>query len=75
MEWQKLKQEELKLQKIEKAKGRFEKLKKEACDLGGEKGVEELLSRGIAVILASHLDVKGKASVTDHAIFHSHAAR
>ncbi|KAH8942530.1 hypothetical protein BDL97_14G105600, partial [Sphagnum fallax] len=57
----KVKQEELKLQKIEEAKGRFEKLKREAW--------------GIADILASHLDVKGKASVTDHAIFRSHSAR
>jgi hypothetical protein len=75
VEWQKVKQEELKLQKIEEAKERFEKLKREACDLGGKEGVEKLLSGGIADILASHLDVKGKASVTDHAIFRSHAAR
>ncbi len=70
-----MKQEELKLQNIEEAKGRFQKLKSETCDLGGEEGVEKLLSGGIADILASHLDVKGKASVTDHAIFRSHAAR
>ncbi|KAH8942536.1 hypothetical protein BDL97_14G106100 [Sphagnum fallax] len=71
----KVKQEELKLQKIEEVRGTFEKLKREACDLGGEEGVEKLLSAGIADILASHLDVKGKASVTDHVIFRSHAAR
>ncbi|CAM6034529.1 unnamed protein product, partial [Sphagnum compactum] len=72
---QKVEQEKLKLKKIEEVKGRFEKLKREACDLGGKEGVEKLLSGGIADILAAHLDVKGKASVTDHAIFRSHAAR
>jgi len=35
-----VKQEELKLQKVEEAKGRFEMLKREACDLGGKEGVE-----------------------------------
>jgi hypothetical protein len=70
-----VKPEELKLQRIEEAMGSFEKLKREAYDLGGKEGVEKLLSGGIADILASHLDVKGKASVTHHAIFPSHAAR
>ncbi|KAJ7569164.1 hypothetical protein O6H91_01G064100 [Diphasiastrum complanatum] len=69
----KLRQENLKLHKLKQAREVFEKLKDE--DLSTGNPLEILLSGDVADVLASQLDAKEGATVTDHEIFRAHAAR
>ncbi|BBN14707.1 cysteinyl-tRNA synthetase [Marchantia polymorpha subsp. ruderalis] len=72
---EKVKQEQLKLAKLEEAlKTMLEKVN-EAKALGGKEGINVLLSPGATDVLTSHLDAKAGAEVTDHEIFRSHAAK
>ncbi|GLJ54030.1 hypothetical protein SUGI_1156210 [Cryptomeria japonica] len=72
---EKIKQEELKLQKIHElnalVKGREDKI----LANGGKAGIDMLLADGVSDILASYLDAKEGSTVTDLAIFRAHAAK
>ncbi|KAH9322117.1 hypothetical protein KI387_016756, partial [Taxus chinensis] len=72
---EKIKQERLKLQKIQKlnslVKGRADKF----LAIGGKAGIDLLLADGISDVLASYLDAKEGSTITDLAIFRAHAAK
>lgn len=73
--WQRVKQEQLKVNKINEARDSMNVLKKEAIQLGGKEGIDMLLAGSAADSLASQLDSKLGATVTDHAIYKSHALK
>ncbi|KAL3680926.1 hypothetical protein R1sor_023882 [Riccia sorocarpa] len=72
---EKVKQEQLKLNKLEEALKLVQEKVKEANALGGQEGIKILLSPGATDVLTSRLDAEGGSEVTDHAIFRSHAAK
>ena len=72
---QRVKQEQLKVSKIDEARESMHGLKAEAMKLGGKKGVDMLLGGSAADSLASQLDAKLGATVTDHAIYKSHTLK
>lgn len=53
----------------------MEHQKAEALKLGDKEGVQMILTGGAADTLASQLDAKHGASVTDHAIYKAHTAK
>lgn len=71
----KLKQEMLKLEKLNEAFATVQGKEGKVSDLEGKEWIEFLLADGAADVLASHLDENGKATVTDLAIFRAHAAK
>ena len=72
---QKLKQEELKLEKLYQSFASLEVRKGDISDLDKKEKIHKLLDGGVADVLASHLDDLKKAEVTDLAIFRAHAAK
>lgn len=70
-----MKQEQLKVNKINEARDSMHGLKEEAMKLGGKEGVDLLLGGSAADSLASQLDAKCGATVTDHAIYKSHTLK
>ncbi|KAL2621236.1 hypothetical protein R1flu_001441 [Riccia fluitans] len=72
---EKVKQEQLKLSKLEEALKLMQEKVKEAKALGGIEGINVLLWPGSTDVLTSRLDADGGSEVTDHAIFRAHAAK
>ncbi len=76
---QKLKQEELKLEKLYQSFASDALLPlvaiNDISDLDKKEKIHKLLDGGVADVLASHLDDLKKAEVTDLAIFRAHAAK
>lgn len=70
-----MKQEQLKVTKIIEARDLLQALKEEAKKLGGQEGIDMLLGQNAADNLASQLDAKLGATVTDHAIYKSHTLK
>lgn len=70
-----VKQEQLKVTKIIEARDLLQALKEEAKKLGGQEGIDMLLGQNAADNLASQLDAKLGATVTDHAIYKSHTLK
>jgi hypothetical protein len=70
-----VKQEQLKVDKIKEARDSMNVLKEDAMKLGGKEGLDMLLGGSAADSLASQLDAKLGATVTDHAIYKSHTLK
>ena len=70
---QKIKQEQLKLDKIKSATTLLESQKDER--MSGKDGIAKLLAGAAADSLASYLDSDLGASVTDHAIYKAHTTK
>ncbi|KAL4192396.1 hypothetical protein AMTRI_Chr06g171760 [Amborella trichopoda] len=71
----KIKEEQSKHQKICDLEVLYKGREAHACSLTNKAGGELLLSDGISDVLASYLDKKEGASVTDLAIYRAHAAK
>ncbi|ERN09888.1 hypothetical protein AMTR_s00013p00135450 [Amborella trichopoda] len=71
----KIKEEQSKHQKICDLEVLYKGREAQACSLTNKAGGELLLSDGISDVLASYLDRKEGASVTDLAIYRAHAAK
>eukprot|EP01018_Ginkgo_biloba_P030275 Gb_21433 [translate_table: standard] len=71
----KIRQEELKLQKVVELNAAAKGHEDEALATGGKAGIDLLISNGVSDVLASYLDAKEGATVTDLAIFRAHAAK
>jgi len=72
---EKIKQGQLKLDKIKSTSTLFYNQIDEAIELGGKEGIAKLLTGAAADSLASYLDSKLGASVTDHAIYKAHTTK
>ncbi|KAG0560270.1 hypothetical protein M758_10G162400 [Ceratodon purpureus] len=70
-----VKQEQLKVNKINEARDSMNILKEKAMKLEGKEGIDILLGGNAADSLASQLDSKLGATVTDHAIYKSHTLK
>ncbi|XP_024384144.1 uncharacterized protein [Physcomitrium patens] len=70
-----VKQEQLKVTKINEARDLLQGQKEEARKLGGKEGINMLLGGSAADSLASQLDARLGATVTDHAIYKSHTLK
>lgn len=70
-----MKQEQLKVTKINEARDLLQGQKEEARKLGGKEGINMLLGGSAADSLASQLDARLGATVTDHAIYKSHTLK
>eukprot|EP00252_Welwitschia_mirabilis_P006576 TRINITY_DN17457_c0_g1_i2.p1 TRINITY_DN17457_c0_g1~~TRINITY_DN17457_c0_g1_i2.p1 ORF type:complete len:660 (-),score=170.15 TRINITY_DN17457_c0_g1_i2:30-2009(-) len=71
----KVKQEKLKLQKIEELNALFKSKEKEALTASGNMDINMLILGGISDVLASYLDSREGSTVTDLAIYRAHAAK
>jgi hypothetical protein len=56
-------------------KSKRQGIKEDAMKLGGKEGIDMLLGGSAADSLASQLDAKLGATVTDHAIYKSHTLK
>eukprot|EP00249_Psilotum_nudum_P022104 c28374_g1_i1 orf=1074-3446(-) len=72
---EKLKQEELKLKKLCEAFAAAKQKEKKMLAPHGKEAINSILADGAADVLASYLDEKGGAFVTDLGIFRAHAAK
>ena len=73
--FQRVKQEQLKVNKIKEARELMYSEREEAKKVGGKEGIVLLLQGSATDSLASQLDAKFGATVTDHAIYKSHTLK
>lgn len=71
----KIKQEQLKLQKLQELNGAVKERTEKSLATGGKPGIDLLISDGVGDVLASYLDAKEGSTVTDLAIYRAHAAK
>lgn len=71
----KIKQEQLKLQKLQELNGSVKERTEKSLATGGKPGIDLLISDGVGDVLASYLDAKEGSTVTDLAIYRAHAAK
>lgn len=71
----KIKQEQLKLQKLQELNGAVKERTEKSLATGGKLGIDLLISDGVGDVLASYLDAKEGSTVTDLAIYRAHAAK
>jgi hypothetical protein len=72
---QKIKQEQLKLQKVRELNAAAKERTEKALATSGKPGIDLLISDGVGDVLASYLDAKEGSTVTDLAIYRAHAAK
>uniref|UniRef100_A0A0D6QSM1 cysteine--tRNA ligase n=1 Tax=Araucaria cunninghamii TaxID=56994 RepID=A0A0D6QSM1_ARACU len=71
----KIRQEQLKLQKVQEQNAAIKGRADKALAVGGKAGIDLLIADGVGDVLASYLDAKDGSTVTDLAIFRAHAAK
>lgn len=71
----KIKQEQLKLQKVQELNRAVKERTEKALATGGKPGIDLLISDGVGDVLASYLDAKQGSTVTDLAIYRAHASK
>lgn len=71
----KIKQEQLKLQKVRELNAAVKERTEKALATSGKPGIDLLISDGVGDVLASYLDAKEGSTVTDLAIYRAHAAK
>jgi len=71
----KIKQEQLKLQKVRELNAAAKERTEKALATSGKPGIDLLISDGVGDVLASYLDAKEGSTVTDLAIYRAHAAK
>lgn len=71
----KIKQEQLKLQKVQELNRAVKERTEKALATGGKSGIDLLISDGVGDVLASYLDAKQGSTVTDLAIYRAHASK
>lgn len=71
----KIKQEQLKLQKVRELNAAVKERTEKALATSGKPGIDLLVSDGVGDVLASYLDAKEGSTVTDLAIYRAHAAK